>query len=73
MATNGISPSQLASLASVAGERQEPRNRLGEGSIASFVQPGPGRRTRVPVFELEAEDGTWLTDIRLGVPKLEAR
>ena len=32
------------------------------------LPPGPGKGREVPVFKLEAEDGTWLSDVRLGPP-----
>jgi hypothetical protein len=35
--------------------------------VASAAPPGPGKEARVPVFKLEAEDGTWLDDVRLSV------
>jgi hypothetical protein len=39
-----------------------------EPPVGSRVPPGPGKEPTVPVFKLEAEDGTWLTDVRLGPP-----
>jgi hypothetical protein len=35
------------------------------------LPPGPGKEREVPVFKLETEDGTWLSDVRLSAPSWE--